>query len=75
MIEAGIILSAGSLLISQHTNSSLQNSGVFWIVLAVVAAGALVWILVWSRMRPLYLPRASPAHHFRRARQKELRPR
>jgi hypothetical protein len=53
----------------------MENSRLFWIVLAVVAAGALLWALVRSRMRPLYVPRTRPAHHLRRARQKELRPR
>ena len=66
-----------SWLNSQHLSNGLENSKLFWIVLAVVAVGALVWILAWSRMKPLFLPRVrrGPAHHLRRARQKELRPR
>jgi hypothetical protein len=73
MTEAAILVV--SWLSSQRTIGELENSGLFWTVLAIVAVGAVLWVLVWIRMRPLFLPRSRPAHHFRRARQKELRPR
>jgi hypothetical protein len=69
------MMSVAGFVSSGRIISGVEDNGLFWIVLAVVAAGALFWALVWSRIRPLYLPRARPAHHFRRARQKELRPR
>jgi hypothetical protein len=75
MTAAGTMVSVAGWLSFQSVNGGLESSGLFWIMLAVVAAGALLWMLAWSCVKPLYLPRARPAHHFRRARQKELRPR
>ena len=53
----------------------LESGSLMWILFVLVAAGALLWALGWSRMKPLYHPRAPFRHHLRRARQKELRPR
>jgi hypothetical protein len=75
MTAAGVVVTVASWLSSQQLSGGVENGGWLWTVLAIVAAGALVWILVWSRMRPLFLRRARPLHHFRRARQKELKPR